>query len=305
MFYTLTANPSVDLNITSEGLVKNEVNRTRNAVYTTNGKGVNVSFALKHFGIDSCVLGFFGGFSGEYILSECEKKGLKTAPILLDGITRINVFLNDGSGEYVMVNEGPEVPQEKQDEFLGLLERLEDAEYLCIGGSLPRDISTDYYDKILKICEKTGTKVIIDISSPKLKDLLSYRPLLIKPNDQELREIFGMNLRSVDDVKSALLRLYEMGAQNILLTLGEKGSYFYNGKEFYSCDTYKVKLLSSACAGDCFLSAFLGVWLTDPSNVKKALRLGAGAGANAAESAGIGDLQNAAEYSKHITVKKI
>ena len=82
MFYTLTTNPAIDLNITSNGLIKKEVNRTRDAVYTPNGKSVNVSFVLKHFGIDSCVLGFFGGFSGEYILTECEKNGLKTVPIL-------------------------------------------------------------------------------------------------------------------------------------------------------------------------------------------------------------------------------
>lgn len=305
MFYTLTTNPAIDLNITSNGLIKKEVNRTRDAVYTPNGKGVNVSFVLKHFGMDSCILGFFGGFSGEYILTECEKNGLKTAPILLDEITRINIFLNDGSGEYKMVNEGPVIPQEKQNDFLRLLKSIESPEYLCISGSLPRGISPDYYEEILKVCEKLGTKVIIDISSPKLKDLLSYHPLLIKPNDEELRDVFGMTLETEEDVKSALRRLHEMGAQNILLTLGDRGSYFYNGKDFYNCGTYKVKLLSSACAGDSCLAAFLSVWTHDPSNVEKALKLGAAAGANAAESAGIGDMKNAVEYSKHITVKKI
>ena len=305
MFYTLTTNPAVDLTTRSNGLVKKEVNRTFDASYTANGKGINVSSVLNHFGIKSTVLGFFGGFSGEYILSECQKHGIETSPITIDDVTRINIFLNDGTDEYTLVNQGPVVSKEKQKEFLNLLKGLDSPEYLCISGSLPRGISPDYYEEIMQICNHMGTKVILDISNPKLKELLSYRPFLIKPNDEELYDIFGMATDSKQDIKSALVKLNQLGAQNILLTLGERGSYFYNGTDLYQCGTYKVETLSTACAGDSFLAAFLSIWTREPNNIECALKLGAAAGANAAESAGIGDMKNAPEYAKHIQVEKI
>lgn len=305
MFYTLTANPAIDMNISSNGLIRKEVNRTRDAVYTPNGKGVNVSLVLKHFGIDSTVLGFFGGFSGEYIVTECEKRGLYVKPVMIDEITRVNVFLNDGEGEFKLVNEGPVITDAQQEEFFALLDGLNDAEYLCISGSLPRGISLDFYDRVFKICAKTGTKVVLDISSPKLKDLLAYRPLLIKPNDEELRDVFGITLNSEEDIKNALKTLHNLGAQNILLTLGDKGSYFSDGKRVVSCGTYPVKLLSAACAGDACLATFLSIWTKDKSNVEEALKKSAAAGANVAESAGLGDLKMVDEYAKHIEVKEI
>ena len=83
MIYTLTTNPAIDMNIFSNGIESGVVNRTFSPVYTANGKGINVSFVLKHFGIDSTILGFFGGFTGRYIVEESEKKGVNVKPILV------------------------------------------------------------------------------------------------------------------------------------------------------------------------------------------------------------------------------
>ncbi|MFR2768662.1 MAG: hypothetical protein ACLTAI_10425 [Thomasclavelia sp.] len=66
MIYTLTTNPAIDMNISTMGIKRKEVNRTFDTVYSANGKGLNVSFVLKYFGLDSTVMGFFGGFSGLY-----------------------------------------------------------------------------------------------------------------------------------------------------------------------------------------------------------------------------------------------
>ena len=150
-----------------------------------------------------------------------------------------------------------------------------------------------------------GIKVILDISSPKLKDLLAYRPILIKPNDDELRDIFGITLNCEEDVKNALIHLHGLGAQNILLTLGSKGSFFFDGKMIFKCGSYPVKLVSSVCCGDSFLAAFLSEWIKDKSNIEVALKKAAATGANVAESAGIGNLDKVEEYAKHIEVKEI
>lgn len=305
MIYTLTLNPAIDMNVTSNEKLSTKVNRIDETVYTPNGKGLNISYVLNHFDTKSCVLGFFGGFSGNYIVDETKKLDLPVYPIWVDEPTRINVFLNECGTEYKLVNKGSFVNQEKQNDLLSLIDSLDDMTYLAISGSLPKGIDDQYYDQLLSLCMKKNVNVILDISSPKLKELLKYNPLLIKPNDEELEEIFGVTVRDENDIQDVLAMLHEKGAQNILFTLGENGSYFHNGKDTYYTSAHKVKLLSSACAGDSALGSFLSIWLKDENNLENALKRASAVGANVAESNGIGDLAKVVEYEKLITVRKL
>lgn len=305
MLYTLTMNPAIDMNISSRGLAPRKVNRTFDALYTPNGKGLNVSFVLGHYGVTSGIMGFFGDFSGRYIVDETRKMGYKVAPVWIDEPTRINVFLYDGSTEYKLVNAGPFVPKEKQQSLLKLIEDTPDMTCLSISGSLPGGIDDTYYDSILSICERRKVDVILDISSKRLSRLLKFRPLLIKPNDEEVGDIFGLELKTEEDMIGALRLLHDEGARNILLTLGENGSYFYDGAHIYYANARPVKLLSSVCAGDSALAAFLSVWMKRPDQVTEALTLSAATGANVAESSAIGDLKRVEEYKKDIKVRRV
>lgn len=304
MIYTLTTNPAIDMNISVEKLKPKEVNRIEESVYSPNGKGLNISYVLKHFDVNSKVLGFFGGFSGNYIVEETQKKNIDIKPFWVEEPTRINVFINENGVECKMVCKGSFVPQEKQNELIEFLKSTDDMSFLSINGSLPVGIEPEYYDSILTICQEKGVKVILDISSPKLKDLLKFNPYLIKPNDEELLDIFGIQIRDEHDVRDALELLNEKGAQNILLTLGEKGSYFYNGEKLFFASAHKVELVSSACAGDSALAGFLSIWLSDTTKVEEALKRSAAVGANVAESNGIGDLKKVDNYIGKINVTK-
>lgn len=305
MLYTLTTNPAIDYNISTNGIQPHVVNRTFNAVYTPNGKGLNVSFVLQHFGITSKILGFFGGFSGEYIVKEARGKGVDVLPVWVDDITRINIFLNDGTQEFKFVNAGSFVDDMQKKEMLSLISNAEDMEYLVISGSLPKGMTSDYYDEILQVCEKNKVHVILDISSLKLKDLLAYHPYLIKPNDEEIEAIFGWKIKTEEDVCDVMDRLHKLGAENVLLTLGEYGAYFSNSTEIYYATAQKIKLLSSACAGDSALAAFLSIWLNATEDIEKAMKRSAATGANVAESAAIGLLDKIEEYEHNIQVRKV
>ena len=215
-------------------------------------------------------------------------------PVWVDDTTRINIFLNDGEKEYKFVNEGSFVTEENQFQLLKMIKEARDMDYLSISGSLAKGINTAYYDQILEVCQQKNVDVILDISSPKLAELLKYKPLLIKPNDEELKDIFGIDLKTEKDMINALDFLHKEGAQNILLTLGDKGSYFYNGKNVYYASAQPVKL-----------AAFLSVWLDDQTKIVEALKNSAATGANVAESNAIGTLEKVEEYKKNIQVRKV
>jgi len=305
MLYTLTTNPAVDVNMETECILPNTVNRTDGLVFTPNGKGLNVSFTLRHFNIPSGIMGYFGGFTGKYITDYCKSENYPLVYVETDQITRVNFFVNDSKDEYKFVNKGPLISVEKQEELLKSIKNLSDITYLTINGSAANGQTDDFYDRIFHICDKKNVPVILDISSSQLKSLLKYKPLLIKPNNDEMKAIFGFESDTEEEIISSLHKLHELGAQNILLTMGEKGSYFYDGKDMYHCGIKEVIQKSSACAGDAFLAGFLSIWLNDRDDVINALKRAAASGANTAESDGLGDFSMVEEYQKDICIKKL
>lgn len=303
MIYTLTMNAAIDLNLTCDHVQPRTINRSTEMACTPNGKAINVSIVLNHFGVPSVAMGVFGGFTGAYILDSLSNLGIKTRPFFIQEKTRINVFVNDRDNEYKFVCKGGFVPQSVQENILDSLRSVADMTHLVVSGSLPQGVPVSFFDELMDVCRLRNIGVILDISHPHLSKLLNYNPLLIKPNDDELFDVFGLTTKNDADVKDALKTLHAIGAQNILLTMGEKGMYFSNGSSTYFCNAPQIELVSSACAGDSALAAFLSIWLVESGGVENAMALASAVGADVAASAGIGELDN---YSKLIgTIKTI
>ena len=306
MIYTLTLNPAIDMNFTAYLDTSVEVNRAKDLEYSANGKGINVSIVLKYFGLKSKAIGFFGGFTGRYIVDELIKKEIDVVPFWIEDNTRINVFVsNPNNGECKFVNEGSFIPSDKQFELLNYIKELDDCECLIVSGSLPKNIEYGYYKKISEICKDKNIKLIVDISSKELSDILVDKPFLIKPNDEEVKAIFDFDIKSEEDILNILRELHKRGAQNIILSLGERGMYFFNGINIYYAGAKKIKLLSSACAGDSALASFLSVWLLNESDLEFALKRASAVGASVAESSGLGDLSKVKEYIKEINIREV
>lgn len=307
MFYTLTANPAVDMTTSCGGLLPDTNVRTGGASYTANGKGLDVSYALKKFGVDSIALGFFAGFTGKFIVDETMNMGCLCRPVWIDGITRINCYVNDGEHEYGILNPGPALKRQDQEELYKILDTAGDLDCLVVSGSLPPKATPDFLEKVMDHAQARGADVVLDLSSSKLKELAHKKPLLIKPNRHEMSDIFGIEIETDDDARRACAKAHEVGVQNVLLTMGSRGSaYFSNGEDiWYAKREFNIKLLSSVCAGDCTLAAFLHKWYKNRDNVEEALQLALATGANVAESAGLGDFARVPEYSKRITVRKL
>lgn len=304
MIYTLTTNPAVDMNISAKELAPNRVIRTSGAVYTPNGKGLNVSFTLRHYGIDSTILGFFGGFTGDYIV----RKAARTCPVLpvmIDGTTRVNVFLSVGLDEYTLPNVGAPVNRNQQLEMLSVMRGLNDLEVLSVSGSLSPKMESSYYNELIEVAQSKGAEVVLDISSGHLAELIERRPLLIKPNGDELRSIFGLEAHDEQGAIDALRQLRARGAQNVLLTLGDRGAYFSGADGIWHASAARVRTLSTACAGDAALASFMSVWLEDPDRVEDALVRSMATGASVAASAGLGDFSKVDKLAGQIVVRRV
>ena len=303
--YTCTMNLAIDLFIETEEMHPFMVNRTKEDDIQANGKGVNVSLVLKMLDFPSTALGFSAGFTGKYIEDYLQQKQIQTEFIEVPGMTRINVFtqVNQTGEEYKLVNQGPEIPQAAVHNFLNQIRALQAEDYLCVSGSLPRGMSPKVLVEISRICQEKGIHLIIDSSDQEAMDCLPYRPFLLKPNEEELSSWFGRKMVTDEDYFVYGQRLVELGAENVLLSLGEKGAILFTKDRMFRGNSPKGKVVNTACAGDTMLGAFLAGYM-NRRPLDETLRKSIAAGSSTAFRKGLTDFLDVEELSKQIKIKE-
>lgn len=303
--YTCTMNLAIDLFIETEEMHPFMVNRTKEDDIQANGKGVNVSLVLKMLDFPSTALGFSVGFTGKYIEDYLQQKQIQTEFIEVPGMTRINVFtqVNQTGEEYKLVNQGPEIPQAAVHNFLNQIRALQEEDYLCVSGSLPRGLSPKVLIEISRICQEKGIHLIIDSSDQEVMDCLPYRPFLLKPNEEELSSWFGRKMVTDEDYFVYGQRLVELGAENVLLSLGEKGAILFTKDRVFRGNSPKGKVVNTACAGDTMLGAFLAGYM-NRRPLDEMLRKSIAAGSSTAFRKGLTDFLDVEELSKQIKIRE-
>ncbi|EME3178991.1 1-phosphofructokinase [Enterococcus faecium] len=303
--YTCTMNLAIDLFIETEEMHPFMVNRTKEDDIQANGKGVNVSLVLKMLDFPSTALGFSAGFTGKYIEDYLQQKQIQTDFIEVPGMTRINVFtqVNQTGEEYKLVNQGPEIPQAAVHNFLNQIRALQEEDYLCVSGSLPRGLSPKVLIEISRICQEKWIHLIIDSSDQEVMDCLPYRPFLLKPNEEELSSWFGRKMVTDEDYFVYGQRLVELGAENVLLSLGEKGAILFTKDRVFRGNSPKGKVVNTACAGDTMLGAFLAGYM-NRRPLDETLRKSIAAGSSTAFRKGLTDFLDVEELSKQIKIRE-
>lgn len=284
MIYTLTINPSLDYIIRVDQFETGTVNRTSYEEILPGGKGINVSIVLKNLGVDSTALGFLSGFTGQHIKDEVKRFGCQTDFIELhQGISRINVKLK--SGEETEINgQGPLINEQDLELLFQKIDRIQDDDILVLAGSIPNTLPEDLYEKMMARLADKKIKVVVDATKDLLVNVLKYHPFLIKPNNHELGEIFGVEIKSKEDVVTYGKKLKEAGAVNVLISMAGDGAVFISesGAVFES-DAPKGKVVNSVGAGDSMVAGFLYGYL-DSGDYQTAFKTGVATGSASAFS---------------------
>ena len=274
MIYTVTFNPSLDYVIQVDKLVPGEINRTTHEAVYPGGKGNNVSVILSNLGHSSKALGFTAGFTGEALENMLKEFGCDTAFIRLpEGSTRINVKIN--AGEETEINgQGPVITEEAQSALFEQLDALKEEDILVLAGSIPNTLPSDIYERILEHLQGRGIHFVVDATKDLLLKVLKYHPFLIKPNNHELGEMFGVTLKTRDEIVAYAKKLQEMGAENVLVSMAGDGAILLTEEGvIYEAKPPKGKVLNSVGAGDSMVAGFLTGYL-NTGDYEKAFRLG-------------------------------
>lgn len=284
MICTVTFNPSLDYIVDVENFRLGLTNRTSAEQILPGGKGINVSTVLMNLGIPSTALGFMGGFTGEELVKRLKEMGVESDFIRIpDGLTRINVKLKSIDGTEIN-GAGPMIGREQTEELMKKLDGLKKGDILFLAGSIPSGMPEDMYERIMKRLDGKGIITVVDASRDLLVNVLKYHPFLIKPNNHELGEIFGVELNTREDVIPYGKKLQEMGAENVLISMAGEGAVLIaqNG-EIYKKPAPEGRLVNAVGAGDSMAAGFMAGWM-EKKDYYHAFYMGIAAGSASAFS---------------------
>ena len=290
MIYTVTFNPSLDYIVSVENFQLGLTNRTSSELMLPGGKGVNVSTVLMNLGIENTALGFAAGFVGDEIVRQMEEMGVQNGFIRIEeGVSRINLKLKSIDGTEIN-GQGPVISPEHVEELMKQLDRLGEGDVLFLSGSIPSSMPDDAYQKIMERLDGRGVQIVVDATKDLLLNVLEYHPFLIKPNNHELGEIFGVELKTREEIIPYAKKLQEKGAVNVLVSMAGEGAVLIDANEdVHMAPAPKGTLVNGVGAGDSMVAGFMAGWL-EKQDYEHAFCMGVSAG-------------SASAFSEHLATK--
>lgn len=284
MIYTVTFNPALDYILELDKLEVGKIQKSKSELILPGGKGINVSIVLTNLEIGNVALGYKAGFVGEEI-----ERLLKNIKVETDFIkiknsnSRINVKISANEETAINAN-GPEITEDKVSELLEKLKDLNENDFLVLSGSIPKSLKDDIYEKICSIVREKNVKIVVDATKNLLVQSLRYNPFLIKPNNEELGEIFGVDIHTKEDAYVYGRKLKEMGAKNVLVSMGKIGAVLIdeNNNEYF-VKSPEGKRVNTVGSGDSMVAGFIAGYIKF-NDYEKALKMGVSAGTASALS---------------------
>lgn len=305
MIYTVTLNPSLDYIVTVPGFIMGATNRTRSEQILPGGKGINVSLVLNRLGVANKALGFCAGFVGEEIRRRLEDLHCTVDFIKLSGGTsRINIKLKDYEGTEIN-GMGPEVGAGEWKQFLDKLSGFLAGDTLVLAGSIPTALSGDIYRELMDMLSEKDIHVVVDAAGEALAGTLGAHPFLIKPNRDELGQIFGRKLEADKEIIECAEELQRRGARNVLVSLAGDGAVFLSeGGKIYKAPAPEGELINGVGAGDSMVAGFLAGWQKS-GDLSYGFRMAVAAGSASAFSDQLADAEGIGRLMEKIKVKEI
>ena len=303
MIYTVTLNPSIDYIVRLEKVLIGSVNRMDSDNKFAGGKGINVSRVLKRLGIENTATGFIGGFTGKFITDILEEEGISSHFVEVEQDTRINVKIK-ADAETEINGPGPEISSQKLEELEKFLSSLTSEDTVVFAGSSPKNLGNIVYKELIGLTRKTGAQVVCDFEGQTLLDSLEFEPLLVKPNNHELGDIFGVRLESLDQIESYARQILAKGAQHVIISMAGDGALLVTQEGTYFAKPIKGNVKNSVGAGDSMVAGFTGEFVRS-GDVIQAFKWGVACGTATTFSDDLATADYIKEIYEKVEVEKI
>ncbi len=222
----------------------------------TGGKGANQAIAAARLGANVEMIGELGEDSfGRDQIASLEKNNVKHDNVLftdkaLSGVG--NPQLDDSGKNRIVVVPGANMKLDP-DDLDRLSDSIQNSDIIVLQLEIP--LKTVY--KAIELGNKYN-KIVILNPAPAAELDLDYASMVtyMTPNEHEAELLTGIDTSTPEGIKNAANELLNQGYQNVIITVGDKGSYFVNKNVEIQVSAYKVKAVDSTAAGDSFIGAF-------------------------------------------------
>lgn len=259
MILTVTLNAAIDKRYEINNLQLGKVNRVSKCTFSAGGKGLNVARVAAIAGEEVIATGFVGGHTGSLIEQKAREGGLQTDFVHIEGESRtcINVLDTSDMTQTEILEGGEPVTdydiERMLDKYSQLLKR---ASIVTISGSVPIGVDSDVYKTMISLAKAADISVLLDTSGQLLKDCISAAPTLIKPNQDEIEQLFGQKIHAQEELIIQGLKLQKQGIRYIVISLGAKGSIMISPSGIFQATVPKVKAVNTVGCGDSMLAGF-------------------------------------------------
>ncbi|WP_339068345.1 1-phosphofructokinase [Fusobacterium animalis] len=305
MIYSVTLNPSIDFIIRVKDFQLGETNRAYEDNFFAGGKGIMVSKLLKNVKTDCVNLGFLGGFTGTFIEQNLKKLNILSDFVTVNENTRVNVKLKTET-ETEINCQGPKISDNEKEEFLDKIRKIKSDDFVILSGSVPSNLGNDFYITIIEILNKNGVKFTLDSSGETFSKSLKYKPFLIKPNKDELKEYARIEFKNNQEIVNYVRENLVDKAEHVIISLGGEGALYIDKKFSLFAYPLRVKenVVNTVGAGDSVVAGFVNYMLKH-NDVERAFRFAVACGTATSFSEDIGELNFIEEiYNKLVIERK-
>lgn len=276
MIYTCTITPSLDYTTYLPSFERGQLNRAQDVYYYPGGKGINVSRVLKRLDIDNVAIGYAGGFVGHYIQAFLKEEGIKTDFIETDEVTRINVKIK-AIEETELNGPGPTISKEQQQILLEKVGGMEKEDWFVLAGSLPESIPMAFFEALADTCTQNGVRFVLDTSGLALKKLVHLKPFLVKPNAEELGELFDTTVKTEAEAFHYAKKLVAQGVEHVVVSMGGDGALLVTEELTLKAKAPKGQAVNTVGAGDSLVAGFIASYVKEGDAIE-AFRQGIASG---------------------------
>ncbi|MGM9886997.1 MAG: 1-phosphofructokinase [Lactococcus sp.] len=260
MIYTVTLNPALDYFMAYDRVEIGDVNRTKVTRMTPGGKGIMESRMLSLLKTENTALGFIGGFTGQAIKDSLIAQGIQTDFTEIQGQSRVNVKLKTAASETSLDAAGPDLTAEDIERFLAKFDCLQANDIVALAGTAPKSLGDNFYEVLIEKIISKGANFAIDVDGQKLLRTLAQKPLVVKPNREELEAIFDVTFNDMKDIIPYGKKLLEMGAKNVMVSMAGDGALLFSKDDVYFAAPVKNTIKNSVGAGDSTVAGFIAEW---------------------------------------------
>ena len=304
MIYSVTLNPSIDFIVRVKDFQLGETNRAYEDNFSAGGKGIMVSKLLKNVKTDCVNLGFLGGFTGTFIEQNLKNLNILSDFVTVNENTRINVKLKTET-ETEINCQGPKISDSEKKEFLDKIRKIKSDDFVILSGSVPSNLGNDFYITIIEILNKNGVKFTLDSSGETFSKSLKYKPFLIKPNKDELKEYARREFKNNQEIVNYVRENLVDKAEYVIISLGGEGALYIDKKFSLFAYPLRVKenVVNTVGAGDSVVAGFVNYMLKH-NDVERAFRFAVACGTATSFSEDIGELNFIEEIYNKLGIER-